>query len=284
SFVLEREFRPVIDDARIEVELRSRGEQRARRGDAFRRRERAAERIFDPSIAARAIPVPAPEIDDEHIVHDDGHGRAHFLGRERALAYVAHLGDSRGDVDLPVVSFATYTARRFPACLRAGASRMTLIEPVGATAGTLPPLVASRRLRLTLFTAAYFSQGVPIGLLVIALPAWLSAHGTSLGEIAAYQGIVGLPWGFKLIAGPFMDRFAFPAMGRRRPWIIGAQAVLTLAFAALAFVSDPLAQLPLVIAIGFVVNAFAALQDVAVDGMAIDVLAETETRRAQALM
>ncbi len=145
-------------------------------------------------------------------------------------------------------------------------------------------LVDSRRLRLTLFTAAYFCQGVPIGLLTIALPAWLSQRGSSLGEIAAYQAIVGLPWGFKLVAGPFMDRFAFLAMGRRRPWIMAAQAGLTLALASLAVVDDPLGQLRRVIALAFLVNAFAALQDVAVDGMAIDVLPEDERGRANAFM
>jgi PAT family beta-lactamase induction signal transducer AmpG len=147
-----------------------------------------------------------------------------------------------------------------------------------------PALSESRRLRLGLFTACYFAQGVPIGLLVIALPAWLAAQGMSLGEIAAYQGIVALPWGFKLIGGPFMDRYAFPAMGRRRPWIMATQAGLTLSFLALVFVADPFEQLSLVIAIGFVVNACGALQDVAVDGMAIDVLPAAERGRANAFM
>jgi PAT family beta-lactamase induction signal transducer AmpG len=150
---------------------------------------------------------------------------------------------------------------------------------------TLPSiLVESRRLRLTLFTAAYVSQGVPIGLLTVALPAWLAEHGLSLAQIAWYQGIVGLPWGFKLIGGPLMDRFAFLPMGRRRPWILGAQAGLTLALLSLVAVSDPLLQLNVVVALAFLVNACAALQDVAVDGMAIDVLPEDERGRANAFM
>ena len=147
-----------------------------------------------------------------------------------------------------------------------------------------PSLVGSRALRLTLFTGAYFCQGVPIGLLTIALPAWLAAQGVSVGEIAAYQGIAGLPWGLKLVSGPFMDRFAFPPMGRRRPWVMGAQAGLVLALISLMVIQDPLHQLPLVIALAFVVNAFAAVQDVAVDGMAIDVLPESERGRANAFM
>lgn len=105
-------------------------------------------------------------------------------------------------------------------------------------------LASSRPLRFAAFTALYFAQGVPIGLLTIALPAWLAQRGLGVAEIASYQGIIGLPWGLKLISGPLMDRFSFPAMGRRRPWVLGAQAGLTLAFAGLALVADLLAQLP----------------------------------------
>lgn len=147
-----------------------------------------------------------------------------------------------------------------------------------------PALIGSRRWRLALFAACYYAQGVPIGLLVIALPAWLAERGLSLGQIATYQAIISLPWGFKLLAGPVMDRFTFPPMGRRRPWVVAAQLGLTCAFLGLAVVVDPLAQLTLVIALAFLVNTFAAVQDVAVDGMAIDVLPETERGRANAFM
>lgn len=147
-----------------------------------------------------------------------------------------------------------------------------------------PYLTESRWLRLTAFTAFYYAQGVPIGLLTIALPAWLAERGTTLAEIATYQAIIGLPWGFKLLGGPFMDRFRFPAMGRRRPWVMAAQGGLTLALAALTVVADPLEQLSLVIAIAFAVNVCSSLQDVAVDGMAIDVLPEDERGRANAFM
>jgi PAT family beta-lactamase induction signal transducer AmpG len=148
----------------------------------------------------------------------------------------------------------------------------------------LPNLTETRWLRLASFTAFYYAQGVPIGLLTIALPAWLAEHGSSLAQIASYQGIVGLPWGLKLIAGPLMDRFAFPPMGRRRPWVMGAQLGLTLSMASLALLPDAISQFALLTAIGFIVNMFAAVQDVAVDGMAIDVLPETERGRANALM
>jgi len=145
-------------------------------------------------------------------------------------------------------------------------------------------LTESRWLRLASFTAFYYAQGIPIGLLTIAVPAWLAEHGAGVAEIAAYQGVIGLPWGLKLFAGPFMDRFAYPAMGRRRPWVMSAQFGLTLSMALLVVVTDAAAQIAMLTVIAFAVNLFAAIQDVAVDGMAIDVLPPSERGRANALM
>ena len=155
------------------------------------------------------------------------------------------------------------------------------------------PLVLTRSagLRYGGFFTLYFAQGVPIGLLSVAMPAWLAERGASVGEIASFAGVVALPWAFKLLAGPLMDRFGFPPMGFRRPWVLVAQGGLVLSLLGLAVVGTvvPLggsAETPwaLLMACGFVVNVFGASQDVAVDGMAIDVLPVRERGRANAFM
>jgi PAT family beta-lactamase induction signal transducer AmpG len=130
----------------------------------------------------------------------------------------------------------------------------------------------------------YFAQGIPQGLLGIALPAWLAAAGASAGEVGSYLAIIALPWAFKLVTGPLMDRFEYLPMGRRRPWVIGAQAGLALAFLALSQVEDPAAQIGLLSMIGFLINCFAATQDVAVDGMSIDVTPLREQGRLNGFM
>lgn len=137
---------------------------------------------------------------------------------------------------------------------------------------------------MSAFTALYLAQGVPIGLFSIALPAWLVEQGADAADIAALVAVTGLPWAFKLIAGPFMDRFTFLAMGRRRPWVMGAQAGFTVSMLSLSLVADPADSLWAIMLIGFVINTFAAVQDVAVDGMAIDVLPISERGRANAFM
>ena len=76
-------------------------------------------------------------------------------------------------------------------------------------------LERSAAARFVICGLLYFAQGIPRGLLSIALPAWLAAQGISAGEIASYLAVIILPWAFKLVSGPFMDRYQFLAMGTR---------------------------------------------------------------------
>lgn len=145
-------------------------------------------------------------------------------------------------------------------------------------------LVDSARVRFLTASMMYFAQGIPQGLLSIAIPAWLVALGVSAGDIASYLAVIVLPWAFKLVAGPFMDRFEFLPMGRRRPWVLGAQLGLTVSLLALALVERPDEQMGLLMLIGVLINSFAATQDVAVDGMAIDLTPVAEQGRLNAFM
>lgn len=146
-------------------------------------------------------------------------------------------------------------------------------------------LSESRWLRFGVLTAFYFAQGVPIGLISVALPSRLTEQGRSVEEIAAFTAVVTFPWAIKLIMGPFMDRFTYLAMGFRRPWVLASQTGLVLSFLGFAFLGELSEQslLPLMV-LGFITNFFSATQDVAVDGMAIDVLPVDERGRANAFM
>lgn len=155
---------------------------------------------------------------------------------------------------------------------------------MSAVPSRLPALADHRYLRFAAFATLYAAQGLPSALFSAAIPGWLAARGASIGEVGGYMAVAFLPWSFKLIAGPIMDRFTYLPMGRRRPWVIGAQLGLTFAMILLAFVPDPENHLALLAAAGFVANGFAALQDVAVDGMAIDVLPHRDRARANAFM
>lgn len=145
-------------------------------------------------------------------------------------------------------------------------------------------LLDSPRIRYLTGAMMYFAQGIPRGLLSIAIPAWLASQGVSASQIASYLAVVILPWVFKLLTGPLMDRFEFAPMGRRRPWVLGAQLGLSLSLLALVLVEDPAGQIGLLMLIGVLINTFAATQDVAVDGMAIDLTPVNEQGRLNAYM
>jgi PAT family beta-lactamase induction signal transducer AmpG len=148
----------------------------------------------------------------------------------------------------------------------------------------LPVLSEHRVLRYFIFVVLYLAQGIPEGMTFFAIPAWMAMNGKTPLEIGAYVGIIGLPWSFKILIAPLMDRFSFLPMGRRRPWVIFGQTGLIISFIALSQVPDPLHNLQLLTIAGFFVSFFGAFQDVATDGMAIDIVPHAEQARANGLM
>jgi PAT family beta-lactamase induction signal transducer AmpG len=145
-------------------------------------------------------------------------------------------------------------------------------------------LSTSSRTRYATGALAYFAQGIPKGLLHIALPAWLAVQGVAPAQIAGFLGVIMLPWAFKLLIGPVMDHYEFLPMGKRRPWVLAMQLGMVVSLFGLGLVDDPSSQIGLLMAVGFVINAFTAAQDVAVDGMAIDLVPLEEEGRLNAFM
>ena len=149
----------------------------------------------------------------------------------------------------------------------------------------LPALKNSKWLRLFALAVLYAGQGLPIGIYQVALPAYMASLDMSAAEVGGFIAFVFMPWSFKLVAGPLMDKFAFLPMGRRRPWVLGAQLGLLLSFLLLFVLGpNPLTDYWQLAILGFVSNVFGALQDVAVDGMAIDLLEDEERAQGNAFM
>lgn len=147
-----------------------------------------------------------------------------------------------------------------------------------------PALGTSASMRYLTFGTLYFAQGIPQGLQLYAVPAWMAVHGAGAATVGGYVGICTLPWTFKLVAGPLMDRYGFLPMGRRRPWLLCAGLGMVLTLLALALVPDPLHHLGLFMAVSFVGNCFGAVQDVATDGLAVDITPEDQQARANGVM
>jgi PAT family beta-lactamase induction signal transducer AmpG len=147
-----------------------------------------------------------------------------------------------------------------------------------------PALTEHRTLRLFTLFVLYVAQGLPIGLFYFALPSWQAQNGATAAAIGGVLALTSLPWSLKLVNGVFMDRFAFLPMGRRRPWVIVAQGSIVIGLLAMAAANpDPL-DAGLLGAFALAINIATSFQDVAVDGLAVDVLPAAEHGRANGFM
>ena len=81
-----------------------------------------------------------------------------------------------------------------------------------------------------------------------------------------------------------MDHYEFMPMGKRRPWVLAMQIGMVVSLLGLGLIDDPARQIGLLMAVGFVINVFTAAQDVAVDGMSIDLVPLEEEGRLNAFM
>ncbi len=147
----------------------------------------------------------------------------------------------------------------------------------------LPNLLASRRGRLFAFFALYMTEGIPLGFAATAIATQLRRQGVGPAVIGAFIASFYLPWAFKWAFGPFVDVFRSRRFGHRRAWILGAQVMM--AATLLSLIAVPLPQgLWIFTAVLLVHNTFGAIQDVAIDSLAVNTLAEHERGLANGLM
>jgi RhtX/FptX family siderophore transporter len=128
--------------------------------------------------------------------------------------------------------------------------------------------------KLGLLASLYLSQGLPYGFFTQALPALMRKEGQSLPDIGL-ANLLALPWALKFLWAPLVDRWGSPAFGRRRSWIVPLQVASVATAAALSLV-DPRTGIRAMMAALLFTNLLAATQDIATDGLAVELLSEGE--------
>ncbi len=126
-----------------------------------------------------------------------------------------------------------------------------------------------------------FSSGIPLALTGATLQAWMKTQNIDLGTIGLFS-LVGLPYTFKFLWSPLMDRFVPPFLGRRRGWIFLTQTLLVLGIAAMAF-SDPAKSPGMTALLALFVAFFSSSQDIVIDAYRTDLVSKEETGPAAAL-
>jgi PAT family beta-lactamase induction signal transducer AmpG len=133
-------------------------------------------------------------------------------------------------------------------------------------------LASLHRLAAVLFLG--FASGLPLALTGQAMQAWLTVDGVDIATIG-FLGLVGVPYTFKFLWAPLMDRFEPPFLGRRRGWLVLAQLALAAMLWWMAGLSPK--DAPLLFAAAAVGVAFlSASQDVVIDAYRTDVLEPKE--------
>ena len=128
--------------------------------------------------------------------------------------------------------------------------------------------------RLVVVTVLGFASGLPLALTGQAMQAWLSMEGLDVATIG-FLSLVGLPYTFKFLWAPLMDRFELPWLGRRRGWLVLTQLALAgvlMAMAATSPTDATRAFALLAVAVAFV----SASQDVVIDAYRTDLLPAAE--------
>ena len=154
-------------------------------------------------------------------------------------------------------------------------------EPDPRDARERRPVTRDTVRRFVLLGTLYFAQGLPFGFFVQAVPILLRRQGYSLTAIGS-TALLTLPWALKFVWAPLVDRYYSKRIGRRRTWILSMQLAATLVLGAIALAPGS-EDLNLLMAAMAVLNLIAATQDIATDGLAVELLPPDERGVANGL-
>ncbi|MES2216795.1 MAG: MFS transporter [Pseudomonadota bacterium] len=128
--------------------------------------------------------------------------------------------------------------------------------------------------RMLAITCLGFASGLPLALTSSTLQAWFTEAGVNLVTIGVLS-LIGLPYIWKFLWAPLMDRFTLPGSSRRRGWILLTQLALCATLFWLA-TFNPQQQPWAMGMVALLVAFFSASQDVAIDAYRTDVLPADE--------
>lgn len=130
----------------------------------------------------------------------------------------------------------------------------------------------NRRMLICVFTG--FSSGLPLYLLLNLLPAWLRSEHVDLRSIGLFA-LIQLPFTWKFVWSPLVDRYALPVLGRRRGWMLATQLLLLFSIPLFGLLRPQL-DLWTIAYLAAAVAFFAATQDIVLDAYRRELLPDAE--------
>jgi PAT family beta-lactamase induction signal transducer AmpG len=132
--------------------------------------------------------------------------------------------------------------------------------------------ILNKRMLICIFTG--FSSGLPLFVLYQLVPGWLRDEGVSLAEIGLFS-LIGIPYVWKFIWSPLLDRYSFGKLGRRRSWMMLTQVLLLGCIASFGFI-NPVMDIWSVAYLAAAVAFFSASQDIVLDAYRRELLPDNE--------
>lgn len=132
--------------------------------------------------------------------------------------------------------------------------------------------ITNRRIQIVLLLG--FSSGLPLALTGSSLQAWFTQAGVDLLTIGSLT-LLGLPYVWKFLWAPLLDRFVPPLLGRRRGWILLTQLGLCAAIIVMAQM-NPMTQPTMIGFVALMIAFISATQDIANDAYRTDILLPEE--------
>ncbi len=125
---------------------------------------------------------------------------------------------------------------------------------------------------LALLVVLYVAQGIPFGFAVTFVPLQLAHAADFTYSKTTLIHLAGFPWMLKMLWAPAVDSRYSARIGRRKSWILPAQAMLATVMLGASTLDYHHVRLAPLLGVVVAMNLFASLQDTAVDALAIDLL------------
>ncbi len=124
--------------------------------------------------------------------------------------------------------------------------------------------------RLSVISALGFASGLPFALTDTTLQAWLAVSAVDIETIGLFS-LLTVPYVFKFLWAPLLDRYVPPVFGRRRGWILASQLATIIVLAGLA-ACDSGSDVTVVAWLALFLAFASATQDVAIDAYRAEIL------------
>ena len=118
------------------------------------------------------------------------------------------------------------------------------------------------------------AAGIPLGIVLTVLQAWMTKSEIDLKTVGLAV-LVQMPYTWKFVWSPLMDRFVPPFLGRRRGWMLISQLLMIVSIVAMGQFEPARAIVP-ILALATLISFAGASHDIVIDAYRRDVLDESE--------